>query len=84
MGCGRLGVAMFDVDAEEVDVVVSVFVVLELSEVVGKWAHDVLSVSVAADMEETSREGDDGREQSSMKRERRWAAGGEAMAIVVV
>ena len=74
-----MGVAM------SVDIVVSVLVVLELSKVDAEGvesAHAVLSLS--AIVLGASRAGEYGREQSSMKRERRWAAGGEAMAIVVV
>lgn len=58
MGCGRMGVAMFDVGSEVGDGVgdgvVSVFVVLELSDVDGVVvevvvrAHAVSSLSVAA------------------------------------
>jgi len=80
-----MGVAVSGAGIEVEDVVVSVFVVMELSEVDAEGvesAHAVLSVSVAA--QETSREGEDGREQSSMKRERRWGVGDVAMAIVVV
>lgn len=83
MVCGRLGVAM-----EVVDVVMSEFVVLELSDVDGVvvevvfCAHAVISTSTPAG--EASSEGEDGREQSSMKRERRWGAIGVTMVIVDV
>jgi hypothetical protein len=69
-----------------VDGVMSVFVVLELSagvvDEVRLGAHAVISVAESA--QEASRSGEEGREHSSMKRERRCVAIGVAIAIVVV
>jgi len=70
---------------EVVEALMSVLVVLELSgldDEVGMPGHILLSAVVL--VEGVSIEGEDGREQSSTKRERRWAAMGVAMAIVDV
>ena len=83
-GRGLRGVAIVGMEVVEVVVVaMSVLVVLELSRLddeVKLWAHAETSAAVAA--QETSSEGEEGREQSSTKRERRCAAIGVAMAIV--